>query len=90
MTIQAIKYKVIIKPDEKQTETESGLYLGDTNLEGALRRGTIISCGNLVRDGLKAGDKVCFLVGSGIAVEFEGEKYINMYDTEVVAKVEEV
>lgn len=89
MTLQAIKHKVIIKPDEKPTETASGLYLGDTNLEGALRRGTIISAGKNVREGLKAGDKVCFIAGSGIGLEFEGERYVNMYDTEVVAKFEE-
>lgn len=87
--IQAIKFKVIIEEDEKPTETKSGLYLGNVNLDGALRKGTVVSVGKDVRGNINVGDRVGFIAGSGISLKHEGKKYLNMFDTEVEFKFEE-
>ena len=84
--IQALRLKVIIEPDVKRTETDSGLYVGNEQIDGRLVKGTIHSIGSQVV-GLKAGDKVCYDPLSGVQFEFDGKKYVNMYFTEVLANV---
>lgn len=86
--IQALKARIIVKPEEAPKETASGIsLLGNINLEGMLRRGTIVSVGSLV-EGLKAGDKVCYTDLCGQGFEFEGQRYINMNFLEVMGTYE--
>ncbi len=82
--IQALQAQIIVKPEEKPTETSSGIQVvGDLRPEGALRRGTVISVGSQVK-GIEPGDKVGFTDHSGVAFEYNGERYINMYYVEAL------
>lgn len=86
--LKPIKLKVIIDPIQKPTETESGIFVGNTNLDGSMLKGTIVGVGDQVKD-LKIGDKVIYQNFSGQHLEFEGKKYTTMYETEVIAIYEE-
>ena len=75
---------MILPNDRTETVTESGLVLGkDYNPELGLRRGKVISVGDNVHE-VKVGDEACYMAFSGIAVNYDGVRYLTMYETEVV------
>lgn len=78
-----IKLKVLILPDGKKTETASGIYTGALSVEGATRRGTVVSVGSQVKE-LKEGMRVFYLVQSGHTPTYDGVEYALMFETEVL------
>lgn len=86
--LKPLKSKVLIKPDPKKTETASGLFTGAYSVEGGLRRGTVISIGNGVKD-LKVNDRVCFIVSTGNVINVDEQEHFLMYETEVIGWIEE-
>jgi co-chaperonin GroES (HSP10) len=92
--MHALRGKVMILPkyhlNEKPTETESGLYVhGGYNPEGGLRRGTIVSIGEGVRD-VKEGDEVCYMAHSGIGFKRDDTQYLTMGEEEIVGITNEL
>jgi co-chaperonin GroES (HSP10) len=82
--IKAIKNQVIVLPNEKVTETETGLaVVGSYNPELGLRRGKVISVGSNCRE-VKEGDEACYMAFSGRPIHFEGVRYLSMAEEEVV------
>lgn len=87
--ITPIKTKVLVIPDGKITETKSGIYTGAYSVEGSLRRGTVYSVGNKVRELVK-GDRVCFQVYSGnILKDDKGTELFLLEEAEIIGKLEE-
>lgn len=80
--IEPLYQKVVIKQDEKPTQTESGIFINH-NLEGSFRRGEVKSIGSKVRD-VKVGDRVIYQVFSGNPVVIDDEDFIIMYEAEIV------
>lgn len=78
-----------MKPYEKINETKSGLYLGKLSAEGALRRGIVYSIGNGCSPDIQIGDQVCFMSFTGVPVKYKDEKYLSMYESEILGIIED-
>jgi chaperonin GroES len=84
--------RVLIKPREKETKTDSGIMLP----EKAVKRpniGTVIACG----DGnvnnpmkVKAGDLVLCNRFAGAELKFKGEKHYMIMSNEIMAIIDDI
>ena len=86
MKIQPLADRVLIKPAEAE-EKIGGIIIPDTAKEKPLK-GEIIAIGNGTKDEemvLKVGDKVLYGKYAGQELEFEGEKYMVMRQSDVIA-----
>ena len=86
MNIQPLADRVLIKPAEAE-EKIGGIIIPDTAKEKPLK-GEIIATGNGTKDEemiLKVGDKVLYGKYAGQELEFDGEKYIVMRQSDVIA-----
>ena len=87
MTIKPLADRVLIKPAPAETKTHGGLIIPDTAKEKPLQ-GEVLATGNGTEDEemvLKAGDAVLYGKYSGTEVELDGEKYLIMRQSDVLA-----
>ncbi len=87
MTIKPLADRVLIKPAAAAEKTVGGIIIPDTGKEKPLQ-GEVLAVGNGTKDEemvLKAGDEVLYGKYSGTEVEFEGEKYLIMRQSDVLA-----
>jgi chaperonin GroES len=83
---------VIVKPIEKDEVTRSGIILPDTAKEKP-QEGEIIAAGpgrtgktgDRIKMEVKAGDKVIFAKYSGSEIKINGEKYLIMSESGLLA-----
>jgi co-chaperonin GroES (HSP10) len=61
--------------------------MANYSLEGSLRRGTVVSVGDQVRE-VKEGDRVCWTVEFGNPVKHGEEEYHLLYETEIIGKLD--
>ena len=90
MKMQPLADRVLIQPAEAEQKTASGIIIPDTAKEKPLH-GSIVATGNGTKDEemiLKAGDEVLYGKYSGTELEFEGEKYLMMRQSDVLAVIE--
>ena len=86
--------RVVIKPSPKEEVTKSGLVIPDTAKEKP-QEGTILAVGpgRTDEDGdripmdVKVGDKVLYAKYAGTEVKLEGEEYIILKETDILAIV---
>ena len=86
MKIQPLADRVLIKPAEAE-EKIGGIIIPDTAKEKPLK-GEIIATGNGTKDEemiLKVGDQVLYGKYAGQELEFDGEKYMVMRQSDVIA-----
>ncbi|MBO6234690.1 MAG: co-chaperone GroES [Prevotella sp.] len=86
MKIQPLADRVLIKPAEAE-EKIGGIIIPDTAKEKPLK-GEIIATGNGTKDEemiLKVGDHVLYGKYAGQELEFDGEKYMVMRQSDVIA-----
>ncbi len=86
MKIQPLADRVLIKPAAAE-ETVGGIIIPDTAKEKPLR-GTVVAAGKGTKDEemiLKAKDEVLYGKYAGTEIEFEGEKYLIMRQSDVLA-----
>ena len=86
MNIQPLADRVLIKPAEAE-EKIGGIIIPDTAKEKPLK-GEIIATGNGTKDEemiLKVGDHVLYGKYAGQELEFNGEKYMVMRQSDVIA-----
>lgn len=96
MKILPIQDRVLVKRDESEERTDSGLYIPDTAKEKP-SKGIVIAVGAGKRDDdgkriepdVKTGDKVLFGKYSGTEIELHGEKHIVLREEEILAVLEE-
>lgn len=82
--IKAIRNQVIILPNTKVQETESGLaVVGSYNPELGLRRGKVVSVGPNCRE-VREGDEACYMAFSGRPIHLDDMRYITMGEEEVI------
>ena len=89
MTIKPLADRVLIKPAPAEEKTIGGIIIPDTAKEKPLQ-GEVIAVGNGTKDEemvLKAGDNVLYGKYSGTEVEFDGEKYLIMRQSDVLAVI---
>ena len=89
MTIKSLADRVLIKPAPAEEKTVGGIIIPDTAKEKPLQ-GEVIAAGNGTKDEemvLKAGDNVLYGKYSGTEVELDGEKYLIMRQSDVLAVI---
>jgi chaperonin GroES len=87
MKIQPLADRVLVKPAPAETKTVGGIIIPDTAKEKPLK-GEIMAAGKGTKDEemvLKTGDQVLYGKYSGQEIEVEGEKYLIMRQSDVLA-----
>ena len=87
MNITPLADRVLIEPAPAETKTIGGIIIPDTAKEKPLQ-GTVIATGKGTKDEemvLKEGDKVLYGKYAGTELELEGNKYLIMRQSDVVA-----
>ena len=87
MNIQPLADRVLVQPAPAEEKTIGGIIIPDTAKEKPLQ-GTVLAAGNGTKDEgmvLKAGDRVLYGKYSGTEVELDGEKYLIMRQSDVLA-----
>ncbi|MFZ5768604.1 MAG: co-chaperone GroES [Bacillota bacterium] len=84
--------RVVVKPITQEERTKGGIVLPDTAKdkpqEGevvAVGPGRILDNGNRVEMEVKVGDRVIFSKYSGTEVKIEGEEYLIMRESDILA-----
>ena len=87
--IQPLADRVLIKPAAAEEKTIGGIIIPDSAKEKPLR-GEVLAVGNGTKDEemvLKVGDQVLYGKYAGTELEVDGEKYIIMRQSDVLAVV---
>lgn len=87
MNIKPLADRVLIKPAPAEEKTAGGIIIPDTAKEKPLQ-GEVVATGEGTKDEtmvLKAGDVVLYGKYAGTEVEYEGEKYLIMRQSDVFA-----
>ena len=87
MTIKPLADRVLVKPAPAEEKTVGGIIIPDTAKEKPLQ-GTVLAVGNGTKDEemvLKVNDNVLYGKYSGTEVELDGEKYLIMRQSDVLA-----
>ncbi len=89
MNIKPLADRVLIKPVAAEEKTASGIIIPDTAKEKPLK-GEIIAAGNGTKDEemvVKAGDTVLYGKYAGTELDLDGEKYLIMKQSDILAVV---
>ena len=87
--IKPLGTRVVVKVQEAENKTKSGIYIPDSAKEKP-QRGEIVAVGNGTKDEameLKAGDIVLYGKYAGTKIELDGEEYLIMNQSDVLAIV---
>jgi len=87
MSIQPLSDRVLISPAVAEEKTVGGIIIPDTAKEKPLE-GKVVAVGEGKKDEpmiLKAGDNVLYGKYAGTEIEHEGNKYLVMRQSDVVA-----
>ena len=86
-TIQPLADRVLIKPAAAEERTVGGIIIPDSAKEKPLR-GEVLAVGQGTKDEqmiLKTGDQVLYGKYAGTELELDGEKYLIMRQSDVLA-----
>jgi chaperonin GroES len=94
--IKPLGGRVLIKPLDLEEETESGLIIPETADKDKPEQGEVVALGTgrVTEDGdkveftVKVGDQVLFKKYSPDEVEYEGETYLVVDETDILAVME--
>ena len=87
--IQPLADRVLVKPAAAEEKKVGGIIIPDSAKEKPLR-GEVLAVGNGTKDEemvLKAGDQVLYGKYAGTELELEGEKFLIMRQSDVLAKI---
>ena len=87
MNIKPLADRVLVKPAAAEEKTVAGIIIPDTAKEKPLK-GEVLAVGNGTKDEetvLKVGDTVLYGNSPGNEVEIDGEKYLIMRQSDVLA-----
>ena len=87
MNIKPLADRVLVKPAAAEEKTVAGIIIPDTAKEKPLK-GEVLAVGDGTKDEemvLKVGDTVLYGKYSGNEVEIDGEKYLIMRQSDVLA-----
>ena len=87
MNIKPLADRVVIKPTPAEEKTLSGIIIPDSAKEKPLK-GEVLAVGNGTKDEdmvLKVGDIVLYGKYAGTEIEIDGEKYLIMRQSDVLA-----
>ena len=87
--IQPLADRVLVKPAAAEEKTVAGIIIPDSAKEKPLR-GEVLAVGDGTKDEqmvLKAGDQVLYGKYAGTELELDGEKFLIMRQSDVLAVV---
>jgi len=92
MKITPLADRVVVKPSEAEEKTEGGIILPDTAKEKP-QKGEIVAVGagkksdtgDTIPMELKKGDTVIYGKYSGTEITFEGDEYLIMRESDILA-----
>lgn len=87
MNIKPLADRVLVKPAAAEEKTASGIIIPDSAKEKPLR-GEIIAVGNGTKDEemvVKVGDTVLYGKYAGTELDLEGDKYLIMRQSDILA-----
>ena len=92
MSLKPLGDRVIIKQDEAETVTASGILLASTAQEKpqrgkviAVGEGKLDNNGNLVKPGVKVGDSIIYGKYGGTEVNIDGEDFLILRADDIYA-----
>ncbi|GAB4487808.1 MAG: co-chaperone GroES [Anaerolineales bacterium] len=86
LKIQPMGARVLIQPLEQESKTSTGLYLPDTAKEKP-QTGLVVAVGDDEEIKLKVNDKVLFAKYTGTEFKLNGQEYLLMECSDVLAKL---
>lgn len=96
MNIKPLGERVVIKVLESEEKTKSGIVLPDTAKEKpqmgkvlAVGTGRVLENGQKVTLEVKVGDKVLFAKYAGTEVKLDGEEYMVLKESDILAVINE-
>ena len=87
MNIKPLADRVLVKPAPAEEKTVSGIIIPDTAKEKPLK-GEVLAVGNGTKDEemvVKKGDQVLYGKYAGTEIEWDGEKYLIMRQSDILA-----
>jgi chaperonin GroES len=87
MSIKPLADRVLVKPAAAEEKTVGGIIIPDSAKEKPLK-GEVIAVGNGTKDEemvLKTGDKVLYGKYAGTEIELDGEQFLIMRQSDVLA-----
>ena len=87
MNIKPLADRVLIKPATAEEKTASGIIIPDSAKEKPLK-GEVLAAGNGTKDEemvVKKGDVVLYGKYAGTELELDGEKYLIMRQSDILA-----
>ena len=90
MALKTVLNKIIVEPVEAETKTASGIIIPDSAKEKP-QKGIVVATGKGKHDEpmeIKVGDAVLFGKYSGTEVELDGEEYIIVKQSDILAIME--
>ena len=95
MSVRPLEDRVLIKPIEPETKTESGIYLPESAKEKpmqgkivAVGPGKLLDTGERVKPSVKKGDTVVFGKYSGTEIEIKNVKHMIIRESELLGLIE--
>lgn len=92
--LQPLGDRIVVKAVEQETQTKSGIYIPDSAKERpqegsvvAVGPGRVTDDGNRIEMSVAVGDTVIYSKFAGTEFEDDGEEYLIMKETDVLAKV---
>ena len=85
-SIQPLGTRILIRPLEQESKTNSGLFLPETAKEKP-QTGEVVAIGDDEGIKLKVKDKVLFAKYSGTEFKFDGTDYLLLEANDVLARV---
>ena len=87
MNIKPLADRVLVKPADAEEKTASGIIIPDSAKEKPLK-GEVLATGNGTKDEemvVKKGDNVLYGKYAGTEIELDGEKYLIMRQSDILA-----
>ena len=91
MNIKPLADRVMVKPTPAEEVTVAGIIIPDSAKEKPLK-GTVLATGSGTKDEdmvVKEGDVVLYGKYAGTEIEFEGDKYLIMRQSDILAIIGE-
>ena len=85
-TVQPLGGRVLIKPLEQETRTNSGIYVPETAKEKP-QTGLVVAIGDDEEIKVKVHDKVLFAKYTGTEIKLNGADYLLMENSDILARL---
>ena len=94
MAVKPLEDRVLVKPDEAETQTASGLYLPEASKEKPIQGivvttgpGKLLDNGQRAKMSVKKGDLVVYSQYAGNEVEIKGTSHLILRETELLGVI---